>query len=74
VPSPSDRSVILEALRDRAVRVGIVDTEFARLADASGVTVDESGGVHGADAAIAALQARCPQLFLDDAAKFNALR
>lgn len=55
--------VIRAEVKAIAIKAGIVDIDGLKLADLSGVTLDDAGDVKGADEAIAALQKSKPYLF-----------
>lgn len=55
------------AVRDAAVRAGMIDVALARFVDRTNVSVDERGRVIGAALAVRSLRDRLPRWFLDDA-------
>jgi hypothetical protein len=55
--------LIMSELKAEALRAGIIDLDGLRLADTSGVKVEQDGGVSGAVAAITELRCSKPWLF-----------
>lgn len=61
------RSRILQAeLKTHAIRSGIVDLDGLRLADLSGLSMNEAGEVQGAEEAVALLRQHKPYLFTSE--------
>ncbi len=55
--------LIMSELKSEALRAGIIDLDGLRLAETSGVKVEQDGAVSGAATAIAELRRRKPWLF-----------
>ena len=62
--SPDRTNAVRLAIRDAAVRAGLVDTELATLADTSALRFGDDGFVYGADDAIEALRQHQPSWFI----------
>jgi hypothetical protein len=58
-----DQRLVQAELKALAVKEGIGDLDYLKLADVSGVTIDEDGNVTGAAEAISQLKASKPALF-----------
>jgi hypothetical protein len=63
VQAAAEQRVVRAELKALAVKSGIVDLDGLRLLDLSGVRLDETGEVHGAEGMIAELKTRKPWLF-----------
>lgn len=63
VEALSRERLIRAELKAEALRAGMVDLDGLKLADAGGLTVDETGEVHGANTLMQSLRRAKPWLF-----------
>ncbi|WP_430229357.1 hypothetical protein [Paraburkholderia tropica] len=59
----SEKRIIMAELKASALKAGMVDLDGLKLADLSGITIDEKGEIQGATELMAALKESKPYLF-----------